>query len=158
MPVANLAIQNQSFERKKMSVEHEKVFKHANSGAQIREIIKKQATPEEAQNAWQSSVEPVIKLISDRMSQVEYTGHPVELFQPTTDEEIEKAFEFLREKIDTNINANALRWTDVRKEYGHLQQFIQNHCKTSRYCLEIKKCADTSCRACKPVSPVCFFS
>jgi hypothetical protein len=158
MPVANLALQNQSFERKKMSVEHEKVFKHANSGAQIREIIKKQATPEEAQTAWQSSVEPVIKLIGDRMSQVEYTGHLVELFQPTTDEEIEKAFEFLREKIDPNINANALRWTDVRKEYGHLQQFIQNHCKTSRYCLEIKKCGDTSCRACKPVSSIRFFS
>jgi hypothetical protein len=52
MPVANLALQNQSFERKQMSVVHEKLFKHANLGAQIREIIKKQAPPVEAHNAW----------------------------------------------------------------------------------------------------------
>jgi hypothetical protein len=56
----------------------------------------------------------------------------VEFFQPTTDEAIEKAFDFLREKIDANIDAVALRWTDVRKEYGHLQEFIQTHCKASR--------------------------
>jgi hypothetical protein len=158
MPVANLALQNQSFERKKMSVAYEALFKNANSGAQIRDIVKKQATPEEAQNAWQASLEPVIELIGNRMSQVEYTGHPVELFQPTTDEEIEKGFDFLREKVDSKIDASALRWTDVRKEYSDLQQFIQIHCKTSRYCLEIKKCGDTSCRACKPVSPAHFFS
>ncbi len=90
------------------------------------------------------------------MSEGAYTGQPVELYQPTKDKAIEKAFDFLREKIDANMNAVALRWTDVRKEYGRLQEFIQTHCKTSRYCLEIKKCGDTSCKACRPVSMVCF--
>ena len=61
-------------------------------------------------------MKPVIELIGDRMSQLEYTGHPVEFFQPTTDEAIEKAFDFLHETIDANIDAVALRWTDVRKE------------------------------------------
>jgi hypothetical protein len=68
----------------------------------------------------------------------------MEFFQPTTDKEIEKAFDFLHEKIDANIDADALRWIGVRKEYTHLQDFIQTHCKTSRYSLEIKKCGDSS--------------
>jgi hypothetical protein len=65
MPVANLAHQNQAFERKQMIVVHEKLFKNANLGAQVREIIKKQAPPEEAQKAWRASMKPVIELIGD---------------------------------------------------------------------------------------------
>jgi hypothetical protein len=116
-----------------MSVDQGKHFKLSNSGAQIS------TAREEAQNAWQMLVKPVIELLADQMPQMEYTGHPVKLSQPTTDKEIEKAFDFLLKKINANINGEALRWTNVRKEYSHFQDFIQNHCKTSGYCLEIKK-------------------
>jgi hypothetical protein len=48
-----------------MSVGHQKLFKNANSGAQICEIIKKEAQPEEAQNVWRASMKPVIELIGE---------------------------------------------------------------------------------------------
>jgi hypothetical protein len=75
---------------------------------------------------------------------------------PITDKEIEKAFDLLPKKIGANMDADALWWTTVRQEYSHLQDFIQAHCNTSRYCLEIKKCKDNSWKACQWVSIICF--
>ncbi len=80
-------------------------------------------------------MKPVIELIGDRMSEVEYTGHPVESFQPTTDKAIKKAFDFLREKIDANMYAVAFRWTFLRKDYVRLLLFSQSHCNTSCDCV-----------------------
>jgi hypothetical protein len=80
MPVANLAFQHQSFERKKMSSEMEALFKPDGSAKAIRNKITSQpteATRNEARSAWRECMESVRLGLNDRLRQASYSQMPV---------------------------------------------------------------------------------
>jgi hypothetical protein len=157
MPTMNLGLQNQAFERQRMSEQCEQQFKHANSGKMIRELIAKQPTDEAreaCQNAWRGSVEVPRRAIENLLSQSVYTQHAVQMFDPASDSAVVEAFTYLREKLDPTIDPTITTWAGVRKKNPDLCKYVKSHVTIECYHLEIKKCVDDACKTCRPVSMI----
>jgi hypothetical protein len=155
MPTVNLALQNQAFERQMMSPSMETTFKSANSGKTIRDVISNQIEDLDQAGhrlAWQQSMKQPLQMIASRITQVQYTRQNVQMFLPASDESLSDAYNFLKEKVDPNLDPNFSTWKDVRENNAFLCEYLASHTRVDRYHLEIFKCGDHRCKVCKPVS------
>jgi hypothetical protein len=155
MPTGNLGLQNQAFERKSMPEQHEQQFKHVNSGKQIRKQIAKQPAEESweaCQNAWRESLEAPRRAIENLMSQSVCTQHAVQMFDQASDSDVNKAFAFLKDKVDPKIDPKITTWAGVRKQSPDPCEHVDSHVTVERCHLEMKKRGNDDCKTCGAVS------
>ena len=154
MPTVNLALQNQAFDRLLMSPSMETSFKSANSSKTIRDIMSNQMTDTDNaahRLAWQQSMRQPLEMIGSRISQVNYTGQMLRMFDPAMDESLIAAFDFLKNKVDPQINPKCTTWKDVRDQNAALCEYLASHTRVDRYHLEFFKCGHIKCKVCLPV-------
>ena len=154
MPLANLALQNQSFAREPMSEQQETHFATANSGKAIRTCIddcKESEQQDAMKEAWRASMEPVKQVIGDRLSNISYDDKALLVTSGALDQSIVDAFEFLKQKVDPTLNPQKTTWADLRKDNKLLIQFFDSHTRHDRYHFELFKCGKLSCDICQKV-------
>jgi tRNA(Ile)-lysidine synthase TilS/MesJ len=73
------------------------------------------------------------------------------MFAPATDESLSAAYEFLKEKVDPNIDPTVSTWKDVKEKNAILCEYLASHTRVDRYHLEFFKCGNNLCKICSPV-------
>jgi hypothetical protein len=153
MPLANLALQNQSFARETMSNSFEKLFKGSLSGKTMRSKIADQKDTDScnlARDSWRSSLDPVRKTLEDRFRRTSYCDRPIRIFDPVEDVKLYEMAEYIQECIDPTYDPKKTSWADIQKNVA-LMRFIEEHVVTERYHIEIRKCGEKSCKVCNDV-------
>ncbi|XP_045187636.1 uncharacterized protein LOC123545380 [Mercenaria mercenaria] len=140
MSVLNLALQNCSLERVRMSEEAEKEFQKCDSMAQLREMAAKKS---EVKTQWQESIEPVQSTIRNRFLRLKLKDERFQAVDPMTYEDIDVIKRHLRDLFPT-LDTDKLQKVHTSKvpEYA---DWMSRHCRQSHYIFQIKKCEDADC-------------
>ena len=160
MPIANYALQHQSFAREAMTIPHEHNVKNCNSALQVRNALDHFHDPKEALLAWRRSIAPVLATIEARLTQMVYTNKQIVAGHPAFEEDFDDAYALLRQRIDSNINSDKTTKAKI-KDCPDLLLFMDTHTtrkkagmgreNESKYTWEIKKCGEVTCKFCSKV-------
>ena len=149
MSTLNLALQNVSLARSKMVDELEQLMSSLNTLTDVRRAIDKRP---ELGEGLSDSLSPVMVLLSQRFGAMKLYGRSVKLGVPATEAEISEQF-LHSHFIEPSLERERLT-QDVLKSASGLQSFMKNHCHSSHYAYQLKKCTSQDCYYCKehPIS------
>eukprot|EP00957_Ditylum_brightwellii_P203449 15334656-Ditylum_brightwellii.AAC.1 len=154
MPTAILALQHMSFARDTMTEEYESLFRKAGTTKEIRDVINEPKNDIERykqKEAWQSSMKLVRSNVEDRLTGMMYMNCPIKILSPASDDNINAAWEQIKQKIDSKHGPNMTQWNKARKACPDWMKFFKGHIKQDRYKLEIVKCLKPDCQVCMPM-------
>ena len=143
MSTLNLALQNVSLARTKMSDRFEKLVKNKNTMAVVREAIN--AVPELHYALQDSMASPMITL-GQRFQAMQVKDVPIKLGIPASDSELANQFQHVA-FIDPSLTSTDLKATTLKKADAY-QGFFKAHCHSSQYMFQVKKCKDPNCYYC----------
>ena len=144
MSTLNLALQNVSLARSKMTDELERLISSLNTLTDVRRAIDKQPELGEALNV---SLSPVMILLGQRFGAMKLKGRSVKLGVPATESEMSEQF-MHSHFIEPSLERERLT-QDVLKSASGLQKFLKHHCHSSHYVYQLKKCTNQDCYYCK---------
>ncbi|XP_046341796.2 uncharacterized protein LOC124122725 [Haliotis rufescens] len=134
--VLNLALQNVSLERERMTEDLEMKMKRVSTLKTARDIASRYPAFKEGLTA---AVLPVLKLLEERFSQLKVKGDAVIINSAANNESVENFFGILKDHIDDKLDMNKLTKKDLEKS-DKLNDFMDRHCRCRQYIFQIKKC------------------
>ena len=73
--------------------------------------------------------------------------HYIKSFHAATTEEIDNLFSIIHRLIDLSIDIGNINDAALSKSEAYVN-FMQNHCLSTTYTFQIKKCTDKECKTC----------
>lgn len=140
MSIRNIGLQSVSLERKEAGREIEMLLKGCNSMSNIREKCSSNATLREG---WTQSVKPLQSLVSSCFRRLKLKSEPIQVVDPCSLHENDLVKRHLRE-LFPELNLQKLQESRTQKVEAY-KAWIENHCKTSHYVFQIRKCHDRAC-------------
>ena len=137
MSTLNLALQNVSLMRDSMDDSMERAIKYKSNLTAIRATIEEKP---ELEQAIQKSIAPVIDFLNKRFSHMKLKGSPIKVCQAAMEDEV--TFELVY-FIDSSLSMG-----DLSQEYRRLAAFMKDHCSSTRYFFQVKKCGKNMCCYC----------
>ena len=143
MSTLNLALMNVSLGRSALSEEYEKLLKSKSTMAEVRELISAKPV---IRGQLLDSMQGVLCTLSERFSSMQLKGEQIQVVTPASEEEISASFDRIR-FVDPNLTPENLNRVTLSRS-DHLQTFMKNHCYSSQYLFQVRKCLNPSCLYC----------
>jgi hypothetical protein len=143
MSTLNLALQNISLEREKMSDPLEQAIKYKNSISAIRSVVEDKP---EIEPALLESTSPIISLLGERFARMKLKGKAIKIRPAASQDEVVDNFEAVH-FIDSSLIMGKLQQENLKDAAG-LKAFMDQHCHSTHYLFQIKKCTKESCSHC----------
>ena len=143
MSTFNLALQNVSLSRKKMSDEAETTIKGKNTLAEVRAVVERS---ESFKQELRDSMSHPIILLSKQFAAMQLKGESLLSGVAASDQEIQAMFEQVH-SIDPSLTADNLN-KEILESSQPLKSFLKNHSHSSHYIFQLKKCTTEACVLC----------
>ena len=143
MSTLNLALQNVSLMRDSMSEPQERAIKYKNTIGAIRSVVEDMP---EIEPALLQSTSAVISLLEERFARMKLKEKPIKICPAATTDEIVDNFDAVH-FIDSSLVMGQLQQEHL-KDAADLKVFMKEHCHSSHYLFQVKKCAKESCSYC----------
>ena len=147
MSILNLALQHCATERDLMDPQYEKIRKSKNNMTQLREAATKNQS---LRNAFSNSMKPVKQLLTDRFESMKLKDRNVKCSAAASEEQIKNFFELMQQRIHPSISFEALNNASLSK-ISEYRCFVEEHCLSTSYLFQIKKCGQDECGFCTPI-------
>lgn len=143
MSTLNLALQNVSLMRDSMGDPQERAIKYKNTIGAIRSAVDDYP---ELEPALLKSTSSVISLLEERFARMKLKGKPIKIRPAATTDDIVDNFDAVH-FIDNSLVMGKLQQENL-KDASDLKAFMNEHCHSSHYLFQVKKCAKESCLHC----------
>ena len=148
MSILNLALQNVALQRESMSPDFEKKVSDVSTLSDLRSLLSNKS---DFQAAYLNSMQPVIDLLNNRFSRMKLKESRISTYTGASESDIQAMFEEILQ-IDHSLEADKL----VKKELKKCEDwklFVANHCKSTHYSFQVKKCTSQECSYCQSNPP-----
>ena len=143
MSTLNLALQNVSLARTAMADHFERLIKNKNSLADIRQAIN--VTPDLGPALLDSMSAPLVT-VSQRFQAMKVKDNKVKVGVAAIHADLDMQFQHAL-FIDPSLERDKLTGKDLASAHS-LQKFMKNHCHSSSYVFQVKKCMEPACFYC----------
>ena len=146
----NFGLQNVATARESMEPTKEIRMKSLGALKKIREAAKRD--PSLRKNL-EASIKPVLDLISNRFSQLKYSGNPIQIEPPADQDDYASSFVDLISSIfpvedEVAEQSFACISEGTITTLQGLKNFMAKHCDAKRYSFQIWKCTEQTCAYC----------
>ena len=148
MSILNLALQNVALQRESMSPDLEKKISDVSTLSDLRSLLSNKS---DFQEAYLKSMQPVIDLLNDRFSRMKLKESRISTYTGASENDIRTMFEEILQ-IDHSLEADKLVKNELKK-CDDWKSFVSNHCKSTHYSFQVKKCNSQECSYCQSNPP-----
>ena len=143
MSTLNLALQNVSLMCDSMSEPLERAIKYKNTIGAIRSVVEDKP---ELEPALLQSTSAVISLLEERFASMKLKEKAIKICPAATTDDIVDNFDVVH-FIDSSLVMGQLQQENLKDAAG-LKAFMKDHCYSSHYLFQVKKCGKDSCSHC----------